>query len=400
MKILIISQYFWPESFKINDICLGLQEKGHDVSILTGIPNYPKGEFFEGYNFGSKDEMWNGMKIYRAKLLPRGKGGISLFLNYFSFVFFAWLKIYRIKEKFDRILVYEPSPVTVGIPAINASRKFNAPYYFWVQDLWPESLQSAGGINNKFVLSVFDKITKLIYKKSEKVLVQSEGFKEYILKQGISAEKIIFYPNTTEDFYKKEEKISKIESLLPTGFKIMFAGNLGEAQSLNTLIEAAEILNKKNIDLKWIFLGDGRNREFLKNLIKEKNLEKNVFLLGSFPATEMPHFFASADALILSLKSDKIFALTIPSKLQSYLACGKPILASLNGEGAKIVNQSNSGFSSPAEDANVLAENVEKLYRLSPDERQKMGENAIDYFKNNFDRKTLLEKLEQILNFK
>ena len=397
MKILIISQYFHPENFKINDIALGLKERGHEVSVLTGIPNYPTGIFFDGYSKDSGDETWEGIKIYRSRLVPRGNGGARLFLNYLSFAFMASKKIDLIKDSFDRILVYEPSPVTVGVPAMKAAKKFKAPYFFWVQDLWPESLTAAGGINNSLVLNFFDKLTRKIYNKAEKVLVQSEGFKDYILSQEIPAEKLIFYPNSTEAYYHEKSPSEAYEKILPQGFKIMFAGNLGEAQSLGTLLEAAEIVKKNGVEVKWVFLGNGRYRETLEKTIAEKNLGDIVFLLGAFPGTEMPDFFASADALIASLKKDKIFALTIPSKIQSYMACGKPILASLDGEGAKIVESAACGFSSAAENAELLAENIIKLTRLSVEERQKMGDNAVHYFNRNFEREMLLDKLISIL---
>lgn len=397
MKILVISQYFYPENFKINDLVLGLKERGHEIAVLTGIPNYPTGIFFDGYDKNSGDEVWNGIKIYRSKLIPRGRGGVKLFLNYLSFAFSASKKVDEIKEKFDKILVYEPSPITVGIPAMKAAKKFNIPYFFWVQDLWPESLTAAGGIKNPIILNFFDRLTRRIYNNAKKVLVQSEGFKDYILKQDIPAEKLIFYPNSTEAYYHKKSPSAEIEKLLPEGFRIIFAGNLGEAQSLGTLMEAAEIVKNKGISVKWVFLGNGRYRETLEKTIVERKLEDSVFLLGAFPGTEMPDFFASGDALIASLKKDKIFALTIPSKIQSYMACGKPILAALDGEGAKIVETAECGYTSPAENAEILAENIVKLTRLSKEERLKMGENAMNYFNNNFEREMLLDKLLSIL---
>ncbi len=215
MKILVISQYFYPENFKINDLVLGLKERGHEIAVLTGIPNYPTGIFFDGYDKNSGDEVWNGIKIYRSKLIPRGRGGVKLFLNYLSFAFSASKKVDEIKEKFDKILVYEPSPITVGIPAMKAAKKFNIPYFFWVQDLWPESLTAAGGIKNPIILNFFDRLTRRIYNNAKKVLVQSEGFKDYILKQDIPAEKLIFYPNSTEDYYHKKSPSAEIEKLLP-----------------------------------------------------------------------------------------------------------------------------------------------------------------------------------------
>lgn len=399
MKILVISQYFWPENFKINDICLGLKDKGHDVEVLTGIPNYPLGKFTEGYRFfKNNDEVWNGIKIHRSKLLPRGKGGAKLMMNFFSFAFFASFKGRSLQKKYDKILVYEPSPITVGIPAIFTGKKQNIPYYFWVQDLWPESLTAAGGIRNKFVLRFFDRVTRLIYNKAEKVLVQSNGFKNYILKQKIPSEKIIFYPNTTEDYYQPIDPKSNYSEKFPKGFTITFAGNLGEAQSLPTLLTAAKILKEKGYDdIKWIFLGDGRMRDTIEVYIAENNLQNSVFLLGAFPGEQMPEFFACSDVLVASLKKDKIFALTIPSKIQSYLACGKPILASLDGEGAAIINDAKAGFSSPAEDELSLSENVLKMYHATSEERKIMGENALNYFNNEFQRDMLLNKLIKIL---
>ena len=399
MRILIITQYFWPESFKINDLALGLKERGHEVSILTAIPNYPKGVFDENYSFWkNNDEEWNGIKIYRSKIFSRGTGSIRLMLNYISFVIFCSIKVLFIKEKFDKIFVYEPSPVTVGLPAIVARRKMKIPYYFWVQDLWPESLSAAGGIKNKYILSFFNKITKVIYKNAEKILVQSKGFESYIIKQGDFSEKLIYYPNSAEKLYKPVESTDQYLSQLPLGFKLIFAGNLGEAQGIDTLIEAARIVKDFGIEVNWVFLGDGRQKNYYLNEVKNKGLADIFFFLGAFAADEMPHFFSCADALIVSLKKNKIFALTIPSKLQSYLACGKPILASLEGEGAKVVEESKTGFVSPPENSKLFAENVIKFYNLSSESKSEMRENALDYFKKEFEREMLIDKLIGIIN--
>ena len=398
MRILIISQYFWPESFKINDLALGLKERGHEVSVLTAIPNYPKGVFFDNYSFWeNNEEEWNGIKIYRSKIFSRGNGSIRLMLNYISFVFFCSLKVFFIKEKFDKIFVYEPSPITVGLPAIVASRRMKIPYYFWVQDLWPESLSAAGGIKNKYVLSFFDTITKLIYRNSKKVLVQSKGFADYIEKQGDFSYKLIYYPNSAEKLYRPLEPIPEYQSKLPEGFKLLFAGNLGEAQGIDTLINSAKIVKEKGIEVNWVFLGDGRQKEYYINEVKRIGLESNFYFLGAFPAETMPYFFACADALIVSLKKDKIFSLTIPSKLQSYLACAKPILASLDGEGAKVVIESKSGFVAPSENAELFAENVIKMWNLSSKSRNEMSKNALQYFKNEFEREMLIDSLIAIL---
>lgn len=402
MRILIVSQYFWPENFKINDLCLGLKEKGHYIEVLTGLPNYPKGKFFEGYSlFKNNDETWEGIPIHRSKLFPRGSGGLKLMINYFSFAFFASLKSRVISKKFDCILVYEPSPITVGIPAIIAGKRLKIPYYFWVQDLWPESLTAAGGIKNRFVLKFFESITKLIYKKAEKVLVQSKGFKNYIVNQGIDPDKIIFYPNSTENFYQPVTPEKPFQNKMPEGFCITFAGNLGEAQSLFTILNAAIIIKQKGYhQIKWVFLGDGRQREQLERYVEVNNLKDVVHFLGAYPGTDMPKFFACSDALISTLKKNKIFSLTIPSKIQSYLACGRPILASLDGEGADIIDNAQAGYSSPAEDEILLAENAIKLVNDSEEDRNMMGKNGLSYFNNEFERNMLLDKLINILKNK
>ncbi|MBB1149746.1 glycosyltransferase family 4 protein [Myroides sp. NP-2] len=398
MRILILSQYFWPENFKINDIALGLKEKGHEVIILTGLPNYPDGNLFSGYKNCGFVEYWNDIKVYRSRLLPRGNGGaIRLFLNYFSFAFFASFKIFSVKEKIDSVLVFEPSPITVGIPAVFYKVFKKVPYAFWVQDLWPASLTAAGGIKNKLLLGIFNSLTKKIYKYSSILLVQSRTFTDYIIDQGVSKDKIVYVPNTTEDFYKCIDKSNKYSYLLPQGYKIMFAGNIGEAQSLDTFLNAMKIVIDNGILFNWIILGDGRYLETLKNNTKSLGLEPYVHFLGKYAAEEMPEFFSNADALYVSLKKDYIFSLTIPSKVQSYLACGKPIIASLDGEGAKVIEESKSGFVSDSENVVELSIIIEKVLRLTDIEKEECSKNALNYYNKEFKRETVLSKIENIL---
>jgi glycosyltransferase involved in cell wall biosynthesis len=399
LNILIISQYFFPENFLINDLVFSLKKKGHNIEVLTGKPNYSKTHFFEGYGWNSPDfEIINNIPVYRSNLFSRKKGGaIRLFLNYISFAVLAVFKVRKIKGPFDVIFVYQTSPVTVGIPAVFAKKLFKTPIYFWVQDLWPESLTAAGGIKNKLVLSFFNSLTKWIYNHSKKILIQSDGFREYIVNQRISNDKIIFYPNSTEDFYKPLTEVKRYQKFFQDKFfNIVFAGNIGEAQSFNTIIEAMN--NIKELPVKVIVLGNGRYKETALSLIKEKGLDSHFNFLGPFPPTEMPKFFSHADSLLVSLKKDKIFSLTIPSKIQSYLACGKPIIASIDGEAAKIVNDAKCGITSPAEDSLKLSEGIKELMALDKSKRSEMGKNGRAYYEKEFDRNNLLEKLESIFN--
>ena len=396
MKILIVSQYFWPENFRINDLAIGLQERGHQIHVLTGKPNYPNGDFYKGYSFLKRgNEEYKGMRIFRSTLFPRGNGsGLKLMMNYFSFAFFTSIKALFHKEKYDLVFVYEPSPITVGIPAIVLAKKLKIPIYFWVQDLWPESVSAAGQLNNKIVLKSLNNLTKWIYKNSKLVLIQSEGFREYILNQGVRDSKIVYYPNSTESLYnivKPKDEISKLIPKVP--FSIMFAGNIGESQDFENILEAAKILKDKTNDIHFVVLGNGRKKDFIIQKIEEYKLESNFHLLGAFPVNTMPHFFACADVLLVTLKKSRIFSLTIPSKVQSYLACGKPIIGALDGEGARVILDSKAGLVAPSGDSKKLAKKIFEFYHINKQDREKLGENARKYYEEHFEREKLLTKL-------
>lgn len=400
MRILVITQYFWPEHFRINDLVLGLKERGNEVIVLTGKPNYPKGKFYEGYGFFSKSfEHWNEIKIYRAPLFSRGKGGgFRLMLNYLSFVFFSILTLLRIKERPDVIFVYEPSPVTVGVPAVIAGWKFKVPIYFWVQDLWPDSIASAGNIRNPIILNILDRLARWIYKNSKKVLIQSRGFKNRILAQGVNPSKIIYFPNWTENYYKPVLKTEIYSQYFEGKINLVFAGNIGKSQDFETLIEAAYIVHKVNLSVHWVIIGDGRLKSCVQQQVLERGLQKVFKLIGSFAPEEMPGFFSHADALIVSLKKDPLFAITIPSKIQSYLACGKPIITALDGEGSAIVEEAKAGFISDAGDAEALAKVILDFVALSPEQKEAMGLNSLKYYQEKFDRDMLINRLIDIFN--
>ena len=273
LKILIISQYFYPENFKINDVALTLKEKGYEVEVLTGIPNYPSGNLYDGFKFWSKnDSFFKGIKVYRAKLIPRKRGGsLMISLNYLSFVFFGFFKLMTINKKFDKIITFAPSPITVGILGSIASIKYNAKSLLWVQDLWPESVKIAGGVKNPLILYFLDSLTRAIYKFTDLILVQSEFFEEYLINQRVSKNKIKYLPNYAEDFYKIVEPEKMIKKSFGDGFAIMFAGNIGEAQNLNVLVDAANILKDDQINVKFILIGEGRYKDLLKQYIEKLN---------------------------------------------------------------------------------------------------------------------------------
>ena len=401
MRILVVTQYFWPESFRVNDLALGLKERGHAVAVLTGLPNYPTGRFFPGYGFFTpSSEEFNGLPVYRVPLIPRGSGQRwRLALNYFSFAIFASLLApVRCRGVFDLIFVFEPSPITVGIPAIMLKKFKRAPVMFWVQDLWPESLSATRAIRSELLLHWVAQLVRFIYQRCDRILVQSEGFIPSVTALGADPQRVAYFPNWAEALYRPvataEDAPERKE--VPAGFCVMFAGNIGAAQSFETILEAATLLRQHH-DIHWVVVGDGHRRAWVEGQILERGLKQSVHLLGPRPAEVMPHYFALADALLVTLKCDPIFALTIPSKVQSYLACAKPILAALNGEGARVVRESGAGLVCPAEDAKALAESVLRLSCMSPQERAAMGQKGRTYFEANFEREKLLDRLEGLM---
>lgn len=400
MRVLVVTQYFWPESFRINDLVLGLQERGHSVTVLTGEPNYPSGEFFPGYSaFAPREESYQGVHTIRVPLISRGKSkGLRLGLNYLSFAASAsLLGSLRCRQPFDAILAFQPSPATVGLPALVLKWLKDAPLLFWVQDLWPESLAATGAVRSPWVLKQVDRCVRFLYGRCDRVLVQSEAFVPYIESQGAARERIRYLPNSAEAFFRPVELEPDAPEgrELPPGFRILFAGNIGASQSFATILSAAE-RTRSHADLQWVILGDGREKEWVQQQITVCGLP-NVHLLGSRPVESMPRYYAAADALLVTLKRDPIFSRTVPSKLQSYLACGRPVLAALDGEGARVVADAGCGLAGPAEDAETLATNAQRLAATSQIRRAEMGAAGRRYFDTHFEREKLLDRLEHIL---
>lgn len=317
-------------------------------------------------------------------------------LNYLSFAAVASvLGPLFCRGSYDLILVYQPSPVTVGLPAIVLKKLKGLPIVFWVQDLWPESLSATGAVTSPRVLSLVSRLVRYIYGECDRILVQSHGFVPRVEKQGAKREDIRYLPNSADDFYRPMELESDAPEReeMPSGFRVMYAGNVGAAQSFKTILAAAGKL-KGYQGIQWVVLGDGRMRSWVEERVERLGLKDTVHILGSRPAEMMPRYFALADALLVTLRKEPIFALTVPGKLQPYLACGRPVVAALDGEGARIVREAGAGLAVPAEDAEALAESVLELYRMSPEERERMGERGRAYFEEHFEREKLLDQLE------
>ena len=386
MKILIVTQYFWPENFRVNDLAKGLRDAGHDVTVFTGLPNYPQGKIYKGYSFwkGPFSDVYDGIKVLRIPLVPRGtKKGIQLILNYFSFFIFGCLLIpFMCRQKYDHVFVYEVSPVTVALPAIILKWIKKVPVSMWVTDLWPDTLEATGVVKNKKLLFCVGLLVKFIYKNLDHILVSSRAFIPKINAFYKHKNEIIYWPQWAEDLYLgdslDQNTLKSVNDELPQGFRILFAGNLGTSQGLDSLIEVANKM-KVHPNVQWIVLGDGLVRKSLEKSVKEYNLS-NFHIMGRRDLEQMPYYYKNSDALLVSLKKSELFSITVPSKLQSCLASGKPILGAIDGETARIIKESGAGFVSGAGDVKGLADNALHLSTLDESELSAHGENAKKIF--------------------
>lgn len=398
-RILLVTQYFQPENFKCNDIAFEMQRRGHDVTVLTAIPNYPQGKFFEGYGlFKRRTEVVNGVKVIRGFVIPRGKGGkIGLSLNYLSYLVSSCIiALYlALRYRYDAVFVHEVSPATIGIAATLVKRIQRIPMYFWVLDLWPESITAATGMKNRFVLGLFSKMVQWFYHRSDKILISSRGFERSICEKGDFASKIVYFPNWVDSALTATSDIATPN--VPDGFVAMFTGNIGASQDFDTILLAAERL-KEHRDIHIVIVGNGRDRERVESEIKRRELADTVHCVGSFPLEAMPATFAKADVLFAALKDEMIFALTVPAKIQAYMSAGKPIVAMINGEANELIQSAGCGIAVDAGDDAGFAEALLSLHQLSQEERDEMGSNGREFAAKHFNFELQMNLLEDILN--
>jgi glycosyltransferase involved in cell wall biosynthesis len=396
--ILVIAQYFYPEQFRINDICTEWVKRGYKVTVVTGIPNYPQGKYYDGYGlFKKRKETYNGMDIIRIPLVPRGNNAIMLALNYLSFVVsgFFWKSFTRIKADF--VFIFEVSPMTQALPGVWYAKKRKIPCYLYVTDLWPENVEIVAGIKNKTILNTIGIMVDYIYKRCDRIFTSSESFIQAIVDRGTDRKKLEFWPQYAEDYYKPVDKEKANIPEIPQDdiFNIIFAGNIGFAQGLDVLPEAAKILKKTNTKVRFNIVGDGRFKETLKAKVEESQVTDYFNFIDKQPATRIPEFMAVCDATLISLSKSKVFSLTLPAKTQSCLACGVPVIVSADGEIQDVIKKADAGVCSDAGDAKGLAENINKLVNMSAEKHKDMAQNAVDYYQKYFDKETLLNRMDQ-----
>ena len=402
LKILIISQYFWPENFRINELCEELIKLGHEITILTGYPNYPKGKFYEDFiRDREKFSTYNGAKIIRVPIFPRLNNRLTLTINYLSFlfssIFFGYFKLRN--KNFDILFTFQLSPVTVGITSAFFSFIKNCPSIFWVLDLWPDTLIALNIIKRNWQIKIFKLLVNWIYKNCDAILAQSESILDEIRKYPSVPQKTLYFPCWSESNLFKNNITYAPEIKKKKLFTFLFAGNIGEAQDFKSIIKAVNIIVSKNIfNFRIIIIGEGSKKNWLKKEIYNLKISKYFEILDSYPIERMPSFFKHADALLVSLLNKEVFNITIPGKIQFYLTSGIPIFGMLSGEGAKVIINSKSGLVCESGDYISFAKILTKIINSDKSTLKAMGKNGKKYASQEFSKALLIKKLDQIIN--
>ncbi len=395
MRIAIHSYVFYPEQFLINELAEELAARGHDIQVFTGLPNYPRGEFFPGYSFlrGPFRETHGRVCVVRYPIVPRKKGFKFLALNYLSHFISGLLNLPRLR-RVDLHFIFATSPITTAIPAIIRAKLTGAKVCLWLQDLWPDSVAAVGALGRKsLAYKVIGTVVRWIYRHVDIMMIQSPGFEENLREFGFRGETVVI-PNWAPSInYQSQQTPVWLERFPRGSFTVTFAGNIGKAQAIDTILDAAVELQKYS-DIKFAIVGDGSDKNIAEVFVRDHKLE-NVIFFGRQSLEDMPALFRQSSALLVSLSDVPIFAKTIPSKVQAYMAAGKPLLGSLNGVGAKIIDQARAGLVSPALDSKGLAEKILLMKSLSSEAREEMGKNARSYFEQHFLKAKVIDQIEE-----
>ena len=395
MDILIVAQFFYPESFRINDIATEWVKRGNNVTVLTGIPNYPMGKFFPGYSWTKKrKEQWNGINIIRIPLIARGHSSIGMVLNYYSFVISGWFWNRFNSIKADIVFSYETSPMTQVKVGCGYAKKHKVPHFLYVQDLWPENVETVTGIHNRLIIGPIDRMVDRIYKQVDKIFVTSPSFVDAVVnrKNPVDPQKVFYWPQYAEEFYRPIENKGYEGIPDDNSFKIAFTGNIGTAQGLDILPQTAKLMKDDNV--RFVIVGDGRYQVEFEKHIDECGVRDKFILLPRVQSTLVPEILSACDAGFISFNKTPLWEMTIPAKLQSYMACGKPIIASASGETKRIIEESQCGICTEIGNAQALADGIKKIMTM---DRVQMSCNARKYFESHFDKKKLMDEMDNYL---
>ena len=392
MKILVVCQHYWPEPYPLTDICEELVRRGHIVDLVTDVPNYPMGEIYSGYE-GRKqrEEVHNGVHIIRSFTIPRKHNAFFRLLNYYSYAVSSSLLVKKLPDDYDVVFSNQTSPVMMSSAAFSYAKKNHKKVVMYCMDLWPACLAAGGVSESSPLYKFFGAVSKRLYNKPDRILITSQMFKDYLVQQhGVDAQKIEYLPQYAPAQFDEVEQTKNDK----TTIDLMFAGNIGAAQSLETVLKAAELLREER-NLRWHIVGDGSELNNLKKMAKEKNLS-NVVFYGRKPSGEMPQYYAMADAMLVTLTADRFISLTLPGKVQTYMAAGKPIIGAAVGEIPNVINAAKCGYCVNAEDADGLAQAV-RNFAVNKN-RTQLGKNARSYYDQHFTREMFMNKLERELN--
>lgn len=398
-KILIVCQHFWPESFRINDIAEYLVEHNHDVDVLCGIPNYPSGKFTKGYGyFKNRKQTFKNIRIRRVFEIPRSNNSnIRIFLNYISFPVASLFHIPNlINTRYDKIFLYQTSPVMMTISGIILGKIKKIETTMYVLDLWPENLYSVLPIRNRILRYIVKSVSYWHYRSVNKLVVLSETMRnELVSRTGISIENITVLPQSPEKIYEQEIYDESLKKRFSKGFNLVFTGSITPAQSFDTIITTARILQDRGIhDINWIIVGDGMSRKKVEDDVRISELSDIFYFEGQKPIKDIPKYTSIADGLIGCLMKSDLLEATIPAKVMSYIASGKPLILAMDGEVQDLINKTiRGGYASDTEDAIALANNIVKLRNLPLVEREKMSSRLKDYYSKNLDRDVVLSEL-------
>ena len=391
MKILVICQHYWPEPYPLPDICEELVRRGHTVDLITDVPNYPMGITYPGYKNGARRrEEHNGVHITRTFTVARRHNAVFRLLNYYSYALSSSWYARHLKKDYDVVFTNQSSPVMMSSAAFAYAKKHGKKVVMYCMDLWPACL-AAGGIGESSpIYKFFGWESKRLYNKPDRILITSRMFREYLVQQhGVDDKKIAYLPQYAATQFDEMPQTDADKQTVD----LMFAGNVGAAQSLTTVLQAAELLRQVK-KLRWHIVGDGSELEHLKKIAAEKKLDCVIFH-GRKPVEEMPQYYAMADAMLVTLTADRFISLTLPGKVQTYMAAGKPVIGCGNGEIPLVIQEAQCGFCAPAEDAQGLADAVRKFLECPNPEQ--LGLNARAYYEQHFTRKHFMDALEQEL---
>ncbi len=398
-KILVVCQHYWPETFRITDICEGLVENGYDVDVLCGIPNYPGGKFFEGYSYTKhRRQVQNGVNIRRAFEIPRGNNSnFRILLNFISFPLASLTHMRRLaKQKYDRILVYQLSPVFMAYMPIRLAKKTKTPLYIYICDFWPHSLFSIFNFKNERLRKWLTNMSYWHYRQADGLIGVFEGIAERLhTLVGIPEEKITYIPQVCEKIYEQQIHDPALEQRFCDGkFNIVFAGNINPAQSFDTVTAAAKKAKDKGYtDIRYIILGEGMSKQWLMDEVGKLGMADDWVFEGLVPVAEVPKYQTIADALLVALSKSDLFAYGIPAKVQSYMASGKPVISAMDGAGKDLINDSGCGISVPSGDVDGLADVIMRIHDMPQEDRLAMGGKGRDYHFAHFERNANLQKL-------